>query len=264
MSLIEALVLGLIQGFTEFLPVSSSGHIELAKAIMNVHVSEDVLFTMILHGATVLSTIVIYFTEIRKLVQEGITPSWNDSKKYILLLVVSMIPVFFVGIFLKDALEDFFFGNILAVGISLLFTGGLLSFTYFAKNETAQIGWKSAIGMGIAQAIAVIPGISRSGSTIATGLLMGVKKEEATRFSFLMVLAPILGANLLELLKFDPSTVSDLSIPVIAIGFVTAFIAGVVACKWMINLVKKGKLIYFAVYCIVVGFTAIGYTLFIA
>ncbi|WP_053404658.1 undecaprenyl-diphosphate phosphatase [Persicobacter sp. CCB-QB2] len=257
MSLIEAFILGIVQGLTEFLPVSSSGHIELAKAILGTEVEEDVLFTVILHGATVLSTLVIYFQEIKKLIIEGVQPKWNDSKQYILFLVVSMIPVFFVGMFFKDTLENIFFGNILAVGIALLFTGALLSFTYLSRDFGTKITWSSAIVMGIAQAIAVIPGISRSGSTIATGLLMGVKKEEATRFSFLMVLAPIMGANLLELLKFDPSQSTSLSWPVIIVGFITAFVSGVIACKWMIKLVKKGKLIYFAIYCLLVGTAAI-------
>ena len=195
MSWLEALILGIIQGLTEFLPVSSSGHLELGKAILGVEAKESLIFTVVVHGATVLSTIVVFYKEIIDLFVGFFKFKWNDSTKYIAKIAISMIPVLIVGLFFKDEVEALFAGNILLVGSMLIVTAILLGFTYFAKKNTKSIGFIDSFIIGVAQAFAVIPGISRSGSTIATGILLGNKKELVARFSFLMVLIPIIGAN---------------------------------------------------------------------
>lgn len=265
MSYLEALILGLIQGLTEFLPVSSSGHLELGKTILGVEAKENLTFTVVVHGATVLSTIVIFWKEIVRLITGLFQFKWNFETKYIAMIAVSMIPVGIVGVFFKDEVETLFSGNILLVGSMLIVTGLLLSFTYFAKVNNKDISFKDAFIIGIAQAFAVIPGISRSGSTIATGILLGDKKEEVARFSFLMVLVPIIGANLKDVLDGSfSSSGSSISGMALVIGFTAAFISGLLACKWMIELVKRQKLIYFAVYCFIVGAGAITYSLFFA
>lgn len=256
MSLIEAIILGIIQGLTEFLPVSSSGHLELGKAILGIETTEDVTFTVVVHGATVLSTIVIFWRDILDLLKGLFTFNWNESKKYIAMIVVSSIPVVIVGLFFKEEVESLFTGNVLLVGFMLLLTGALLSFTYYAPKQGGPVTFKKALVIGISQAIAVMPGISRSGSTIATGLLLGVDKTKVARFSFLMVLIPIIGANCKDILDggMADSTVAPLSL---IVGAVAAFISGVAACKWMISIVTKGKLIYFAYYCFIAGTLAI-------
>ena len=261
-STLEAFLLGLVQGITEFLPVSSSGHIELAKKLLGVENNENLTFTVLVHGATVLSTIIVFWKEILSLLTNLLKFEWNKDTKYTLSLVISMVPILIVGLFFKDQLEPFFSGNILLVGCSLLLTAALLSFTHFAKSGTDSVGYKSAFIIGLSQAFAVFPGLSRSGTTIATGLLLGVKKEEVTKFSFLMVLSPIIGANILELSgkSFDAGT-NALSASYLAVGFFTALITGIIACKFMIKVVQKGKLVYFAAYCFIVGLIAIFYSL---
>lgn len=265
MNWLEALILGLVQGLTEFLPVSSSGHLELGKVLLNVEAAEDLTFTVVVHGATVLSTIVVFFREIRILLKGSFQLKWNDETQYILKILVSMIPVLLVGLFLEEYIESFFTGRIVFVGLMLLVTASLLSLAHFLQNKLKQgkIGYRSAFIMGIAQAFATLPGISRSGATIATGLLMGRDKKEVAQFSFLMVLLPIIGANLLKLKDMDIS-VSHSSVGAVPllIGFLAAFISGWAACSWMVNLVKKGKLIWFAVYCLIIGLTAISFGLF--
>ncbi|MBC2606769.1 undecaprenyl-diphosphate phosphatase [Pelagicoccus albus] len=256
MSLLEAIILGIIQGLTEFLPVSSSGHLELGKAILGIETTEDVTFTVVVHGATVLSTIVIFWRDIMDLFRGLFTTSWNESKQYIAMLIISSFPVIFVGLFFKDEVESLFTGNVLLVGCMLLLTGALLSFTYYSPKEGGPVTYKKAIIIGIAQAIAVMPGISRSGSTIATGLLLGVDKKKVARFSFLMVLIPILGANCKEILDGEMANSVVPPIGLIA-GAIAAFLAGVLACKWMIAIVTRGKLIYFAYYCFAAGVIAI-------
>ncbi|MCD6345927.1 MAG: undecaprenyl-diphosphate phosphatase [Bacteroidales bacterium] len=256
----EALILGVIQGLTEFLPVSSSGHLELGKVLLNVDVQQDITFTVVVHGATVLSTLVVFFKEVRDLLKGSLKFRWNDETKYLTKILISMIPVLFVGIFLKDFVENFFGGRIQFVGIMLILTSILLSLTYFLQNRIGEkeIGYKSAFIMGLAQAVATLPGISRSGATIATGMLLGNKKKDVAQFSFLMVLIPILGANIMSMMDYD-SAAADVvvgSIPLL-IGFISAFIAGWIACSWMINIVKRGKLIWFAVYCLIVGLLAV-------
>ncbi len=257
MNWIEALILGLIQGLTEFLPVSSSGHLELGKAILGVEYAENLTFTVVVHGATVLSTIVVFWPTIRDLLLGLFQWKWNDSTKYIAKLLFSMIPVVIIGLLLEDQIESLFAGNVMFVGFMLLITAGLLAFTYYAKDLKKEMGFRQAFIVGIAQALAVLPGISRSGSTIATSLYLGVNKEEAARFSFLMVLIPILGANAKDLISKDFSAMSSPDILPLIIGFVAAFFSGLLACKWMISLVKRGKLIYFAFYCLIIGIIAI-------
>ncbi|MCG8410967.1 MAG: undecaprenyl-diphosphate phosphatase [Bacteroidales bacterium] len=256
MDWLEALILGIIQGLTEFLPVSSSGHLELGKHILGIEYTENLTFTVVVHGATVLSTIIIFWKTIVELFRELFKFKWNESTKYIVKIIISMLPVLVVGLFFKEQIESLFIGNILFVGCMLLITAVLLAFTYYAKEQQKEISFKDSFVIGIAQALAVMPGISRSGATIATGLYLGNKKEFITKFSFLMVLVPIIGANVKDLMDLDIST-HPLSMKPLIIGFVAAFFTGLLACSWMLKIVKKGKLIYFAAYCLVVGAIAI-------
>ncbi len=259
MSWLEALILGIIQGLTEFLPVSSSGHLEIGKQLLNVQATDNLTFTVVVHGATVLSTIVIFRKDIANLFKGLFAFSWNDETQYIFKIAVSMIPIGIVGVFFKDYVEEIFNTDkiLLLVGVMLLITALLLAFTFYAKAKEKDVSFKDAFIIGIAQTIAVMPGISRSGSTIATGLLLGNKREAVARFSFLMVLIPILGENILSVLKDDTTSTGTIGAIPLIIGFLAAFISGLLACKAMINLVKKGKLIYFAIYCAVVGAIAI-------
>ncbi len=257
MTELQALLLGIIQGLTEFLPVSSSGHLEIGHALLGIHNSNNLLFAVIVHSATVLSTIFVFRKDIWILVQEVLKFNWNDGTLYILKIFVSTIPVIILGLFFKDSIEALFGGNIAMVGSMLLVTAVLLLLTHFAKPKEKGISFFHAILIGVAQAMAVLPGISRSGATIATGLLLGNKKEEVTRFSFLMVLIPIIGAFLLDVIGSDLSGGSKIEILPLVVGFVAAFISGLVACKWMIKIVRKGKLIYFAIYCLIIGLIAI-------
>ncbi len=256
MTWIEALLLGIIQGLTEFLPVSSSGHLEIGKTLLGVEVKENMLFTVVVHGATVLSTILVMRKDIIELLLRGITLKKTPQRNFIVCLCVSMIPVLFIGLFFKDQVESLFNGNLLLVGIGLLCTAVLLAFTFYAKPKKREINFLNAFLIGVAQSVAVVPGISRSGATIATGLLAGVNKEKAAKFSFLMVLIPIIGANLKTIYDGDLSQSVSISTFSLLVGFLAAFISGVLACRWMLNVVKKGKLIYFALYCALVGLLA--------
>ncbi len=251
MSWFEALILGLVQGLTEFLPVSSSGHLAIGKALFGIETA-DLRFEIIVHAATVLATIVVFRKEILRLLQGLFKFKLNDETRYILLILLSMIPVFVVGMFFKDKVEALFGEGLVVVGCALLVTALLLFLSEALKRRNAEGGpvtWKSALWMGLAQAIAVIPGLSRSGSTIATGLLCGVKKEEVAQFSFLMVLIPILGEAFLDLVGGDAAASSVGALPLI-VGFIAAFVSGLFACKVMIALVKKAKLKWFALYCV--------------
>ena len=263
MSWFEALILGIIQGLTEFLPVSSSGHLAIGKALFGIETS-DLSFEVIVHTATVLATIVVFRKDIWKLLCGLFKWQLNSETRYILLILVSMIPVFIVGMFFKDYVESIFGSGLLVVGFALLVTAFLLflSETLSARRggEGEKVSWKSALWMGLAQAVAVIPGLSRSGSTIATGLLCGVKKEEVTRFSFLMVLIPILGEAFLDVVGGDFSQSSVGAFPLV-VGFISAFVSGLFACKFMIAMVKKARLRWFALYCAVVGLICIVSTL---
>ena len=262
MSWIEALILGIIQGLTEFLPVSSSGHLELGKQILGVEYSENLTFTVVVHGATVLSTIIVFWKTIIELIKEIFKFQWNDSTKYVVKIIISMIPVVIIGLLFKEQIEGLFTGNILFVGLMLIITAILLAFTYYAKERQKDITFKDSFIIGIAQALAVIPGISRSGATIATGLYLGNKKEFVAKFSFLMVLVPIMAANVKDLLDLDISSQNAVSTTPLVVGFIAAFATGLLACTWMLKIVKRGKLIYFAAYCLIVGSIAIIYSIF--
>jgi undecaprenyl-diphosphatase len=258
MDWLEALVLGIIQGLTEYLPVSSSAHLEIGKYLFGIKGEENIYFSILVHGATVLSTIVVFRKEILQLLQKLFKFKYNKETEYIFKICISMIPVLVVGIFFKDQVKNLFSGENLAfIGTMLIVTAVLLSFTYFFKRDNNKdISYIDAFIIGLAQAIAVIPGISRSGATIATGLLLGNKKNEVATFSFLMVLIPILGENFLDIIGGD-FTGASLSLDVILIGFFSAFLSGLFACKIMLNIVKKGKLIWFAVYCLIIGLISI-------
>lgn len=257
MSTIEAILLGLVQGLTEFLPVSSSGHLLIAKELFGIETS-NLAFEIVVHTATVLSVIICFRKEILHLLQGLFKFKYNEETKYILMICISMIPVFIVGMFFKDAVEGIFSEGLLTVGIALIVTSLLLFLSETIKPIEKPITYKKSFIIGIAQAIAVIPGLSRSGSTIATGLLCGVKKSEVAQFSFLMVLVPILGEAFLSLIggDFDP-VASNISTISLLAGFVTAFVSGLFACKVMIALVKKAKLRWFALYCALVGITSL-------
>lgn len=255
MSTIQAIILGIIQGLTEFLPVSSSGHIELGKAILGIEVKESLEFTIAVHAATVLSTIVVFRKDILELLGGFFKFRMNNETHFIFKILISTIPVLFIGLLFKDQVETLFEGNLLIVGSMLLVTAILLTLSkYLQKATTRPIGYRDSIIIGIAQAIAVLPGLSRSGSTISTGLMLGNHRDEVAKFSFLMVIIPILGAAFLDVVKSDFGTVS---LPSIVAGFIAAFISGYIACSWMVKLVKKGNLIWFAIYCAIVGVIAI-------
>ena len=263
MSWIQALILGIIQGLTEYLPVSSSGHLAIGQALFGLENGESNLtFTVLVHIATILSTVVVLWSEIVWIFKDLFKWKWNEGTKYIVNILISMIPVAIVGFFFKDKVEEVFGSGLLIVGIMLLVTAALLAFSYFAKpRQKENISPVHAFVIGIAQACAVMPGLSRSGSTIATGLLLGNKKEKLAQFSFLMVIPPILGEALLDvkdILEVGFSeAMAGLSPLAAIVGFLSAFIFGCIACKWMINIVKKGKLVWFAVYCAIVGIVAI-------
>lgn len=259
MNWIEALILGLVQGLTEFLPVSSSGHLELGKALLGVDAENNLAFTVVVHGATVLSTIIVFRKDILTLFKDIFQFQWNESTQYIFKIAVSMIPIGIVGVFFKDEVAAIFDNNgiLLLVGCMLLVTATLLAFTYYAKQKEKDISFKDALIIGLAQTFAILPGISRSGATIATGLLLGNKKAEVARFSFLMVLVPIIGENILCLFSGEFTSNGYLEVTPLIVGFFAAFISGLLACSWMIKLVKKGKLIYFAIYCLIIGVIAI-------
>jgi undecaprenyl-diphosphatase len=257
MNELQALLLGIIQGLTEFLPVSSSGHLEIGHALLGIKNTNNLMFAIVVHLATVLSTLVVFRKDIWILVKDLFAFEWNESTRYVSLLVFSAVPVVIVGLLFAEEIEQFFTGNLFFVGSMLLFTASLLTLSYFIKTKEGKITYFRAFIIGIAQAIAVLPGISRSGSTIATGLLLGAKKEEMARFSFLMVLIPILGAAFLDLMKGEFTSNENIGIIPFLVGFAGAFLSGLLACAWMIKIVKKGKLIYFAIYCAVVGLIAI-------
>ena len=255
MGLIEALILGIIQGLTEFLPVSSSGHLEIGSALLQIHASDHLLFSVMVHGATALSTVIVFRKLIWTLIQDVLKFQWNDSTKYLCMLALSMIPVGIVGVFFEDQIEAFFGGKIIFVASMLMITGILLTITHFAGEPKGKITFSKAIIIGIAQAVALLPGISRSGATISTALILGISRDQAARFSFLMVLAPILGATLLKFKDYMEAPVVENSISgsTLAVGFLAALISGILACTWMIKIVNKGKLIYFALYCFIVA-----------
>jgi undecaprenyl-diphosphatase len=265
MSWLEALILGMIQGLTEYLPVSSSGHLAIGSALFGIQGEDNLTFSIVVHVATVLSTLVILWKEVDWIFRGLFKFQMNDETKYVFNILISMIPIGIVGLFFKDKVEEIFGSGLFIVGLMLLVTATLLAFSYYAKPRTKEhISMKDAFIIGLAQACAVLPGLSRSGSTIATGLLLGDKKEKLAQFSFLMVIPPILGEALLDGLKIVKGAAeanAEVSLVALIVGFLSAFVFGCIACKWMIDIVKKGKLIYFAVYCAFVGIATLLYSL---
>jgi undecaprenyl-diphosphatase len=254
----DAVILGIIQGFTEFLPVSSSGHLELGKAILGDNsVPEDsLLFTVVLHFATALSTIVVFRKDIWEIIGNLLKFSWNEETEFTVKILISMIPAVTIGLLFEVQLESFFGGNITFVGIMLLITALLLWLADRSKITEKKVTYSNAFIIGIAQAIAMLPGISRSGATISTSVLLGNDKSKAARFSFLMVIPLIFGKIIRDLLGGE-LFIETTDITSLTLGFIAAFISGLIACTWMIKLVRQSKLTYFSIYCIIVGLIAI-------
>jgi len=262
MDVLDSILLGIIQGLTEFLPVSSSGHLELGKAILgdNSVPEESLLFTVVLHFATALSTIVVFRKDIWSLLKGILKFEWNEDLQFASKIAISMIPAVIVGLFFEEQLEQLFGGNILLVGFMLLITAILLFFADKAKNTNKNVSFWNAFIIGVSQAVAMLPGISRSGATISTSVLLGNDKTKAARFSFLMVVPLIFGKIAKDVLSGDLSLESQ-NFTALSIGFIAAFISGLFACTWMISLVKKSKLTYFAIYCAIVGLIAVIYSI---
>lgn len=262
MTWFEALILGLLQGLTEFLPVSSSGHLELGSALFGLE-EENLTFSIIVHGATFLSVLVVFRYDILQLITGLLRFKWNDETKFVFLLVISAIPVGIVGVVFKTEIEALFSGNILFVGIMLLITSLLLLLTQLAPPQKKEVNIGSAIIIGLAQTLAILPGISRSGATISTALYLGIDREKATRFSFLMVLIPIFGASFFEVMELaaaaEPSATATSSL---LTGAMAAFLSGLLACSWMLKIVRHGKLAYFSIYTAIAGILAIYFGLF--
>ena len=263
MDYLDSLILGVIQGFTEFLPVSSSGHLELGKSLLgdNSLPKESMIFTVVLHFATALSTIVVFRKDIIEIIKELLKFELNSNTQFVFKIIISMIPASLIGVFFETELESLFSNNIVLVGAMLMVTGLLLILADRAHNTSKNVSVKTAFTVGVAQAIAMIPGISRSGATISTAVLLGIDKTKAARFSFLMVIPLIFGKIFKDIfsgeLNYESTQISSL-----AIGFIAAFVSGLLACTWMIRLVKNSQLKYFAYYCAVVGIIAILSTYF--
>lgn len=273
MEWLDALILGVVQGLAEYLPISSSGHLEIFREILGIDLPSDKVlqFDLILHAATVLSTIVVLWPIFSKLCQSFFTFRRDNDFYYVCKILLSCIPVGIVGVFFKETVESFFGGGLTIVGICLLVTALLLSFAHFtgkkadgamvSANKGRDITWLDAFIIGCAQAVAVLPGLSRSGTTIATGIILGDKRDKVASFSFLMVIIPILGEALLDLKDIISTPADQVDTAVgagaLIIGFLASFVVGCCACKWMLNLVKKGKLIWFAAYCVVMGILCI-------
>ena len=263
MDYLDSLILGIIQGLTEFLPVSSSGHLELGKSILgdNSLPKESMIFTVVLHFATALSTIVVFRKDIIEIIKELLKFEWNSNTQFIFKIIISMLPAAFIGVFFETELESLFSNNIVLVGAMLIITGLLLLLADRAQNTSKNVSFKNAFTVGVAQAVAILPGISRSGATISTAVLLGIDKTKAARFSFLMVIPLIFGKIFKDIfsgeLSYENAQITSLSI-----GFIAAFVSGLLACTWMIRLVKNSQLKYFAYYCAVVGIIAILSTYF--
>ncbi|MGB0915878.1 MAG: undecaprenyl-diphosphate phosphatase [Crocinitomicaceae bacterium] len=270
MSFLEAIILGIIQGLTEFLPVSSSGHLELVKAIQGQDLSGEtsMMMTVVLHFATALSTVVVFRKDILEIVQGLFQFKMNDEFKFSMKILLSMIPAAIVGVMFDDILESFFNGQVLLVGCMLILTGLLLFLADRAKNTEKKVSFSNAIVIGVAQAIAILPGISRSGATIGTSVLLGVDRAKAARFSFLMVVPLIFGKIAKDMTSeefrgmISGNVDMGISFGLISVGFIAAFVTGIVACTWMIAIVKRSKLTYFSYYCFIVGLVAIGWAIF--
>ena len=260
MEVLDAIILGIVQGLTEFLPVSSSGHLEIGKAILGDDSipEESLMFTVVLHFATALSTIVVFRKDLWELLRGLLQFKWNDEAKFAVKILISMIPAALVGLLFEEQIEQLFGGILQLVGLMLIVTALLLYFADRAKDTDRGVTFWNALLIGVAQAIAILPGISRSGATISTSVLLGVDKTKAARFSFLMVVPLIFGKIFLDIIGGELSLQSESLIPMSA-GFIAAFIAGLVACTWMIQLVRNSKLTYFAIYCLLVGILALTY-----
>jgi undecaprenyl-diphosphatase len=261
--ILKALILGIVQGLTEFLPVSSSGHIEIANFIMKADYEDksNLLMTVVLHAATALSTIVILRKDILEILKGLFQFQWNEQSQFSLKIILSMIPAVIVGLTMEDFLESLFGGNIMLVGTMLILTAILLFFADKAKNTTKDVSFLNALLIGISQAIAILPGISRSGATISTSVLLGIDRTKAAKFSFLMVVPLIFGKMAKDVMD-GALTQTDIRTSALIVGFIAAFTTGLIACKWMIALVKKSKLIYFSIYCALVGIIGIAYMSF--
>lgn len=261
MDILHAIILGIVQGLTEFLPVSSSGHLEIVKALLNnKNIGEQsMLMTVVLHGATALSTIYIFRNDIIIIIK-GLYSGVKEQVNFSIKIILSMIPAAFVGLFWEDEIEALFGGDLILVGAMLIVTALLLFFADKAKITDKKISFLNAIIIGVSQAIAILPGISRSGATISTSVLLGIDKEKSARFSFLMVVPLILGKISKDIFSGDISFSSSESLPLL-FGFISAFIIGIIACKWMIKIVKNSQLSYFAIYCALIGFSIITYNI---
>ncbi len=259
MSWIEALILGLLQGLTEFLPVSSSGHLELGGVLFGLEDPHNFFtFNIIVHGATFMSVVVVFRRDIISLIINFLRFQWNAEMKFTLLLLASAIPTGIVGLLFEEQIESVFEGRVVFVGLMLLVTATLLFLTRFAPTRKKDVTLKTALVIGLAQTLAILPGISRSGATISTALFFGIERGKAIRFSFLMVLIPIFGANFLKIVRMSETAGSaSMDIAPMIIGAVTAFVAGVIACKWMLSIVRQGNISYFSIYCVLAGITAI-------
>ena len=262
MDYFEAFLLGIVQGLTEFLPISSSGHIEISKVILgsSFDKNEGLLFTIILHFATALSTMFIFRKDIIDVFKGLLTKKWNESKKFSLSILISMIPAVFIGLLYEDFINSLFNGSLILVAAMLYITGLLLFLSDFLKLKKKEITYKNSFIIGLAQAIAILPGISRSGATIATSVIMGIDREKAARFSFIMVIPLIFGSMFKSMIDYD-FDLESFNILSLLIGFISAFITGLFACKWMIRLVKSSKLYYFSIYCWIVGSIIVAYSL---
>ncbi len=264
MNWLEALILGLLQGLTEFLPVSSSGHLELGKVLLNTNIEDDIAFTVLVHAATMLSIILVFYKDLLNLIRHFFRFKWDEEMKFAVKILISMAPVMIVGLLWEDEIEIFFGGQILFVGGMLLVTATVLFLTNYSQEKKGQeVNFWQAFIIGMAQTIAILPGISRSGATIGTALLLGVDKSKATRFSFLMVLLPILGATLIKIKDIGDQGISgNTELFPMVVGFIAAFVSGYAACKWMLSIVRKGKLVYFAFYCMLIGLITIATVIF--
>jgi len=260
---LDSLILGIIQGLTEFLPVSSSGHLELGKSLLgdNSLPKESMIFTVVLHFATALSTIVVFRKDIFEIIKELLKFEWNSNTQFIFKIIISMLPAALIGVFFETELESLFSNNIVLVGAMLIITGLLLLLADRAQNTSKNVSFKNAFTVGVAQALAILPGISRSGATISTAVLLGIDKTKAARFSFLMVIPLIFGKIFKDIFSGELSY-ENAQITSLGIGFITAFVSGLLACTWMIRLVKNSQLKYFAYYCAMVGIIAILSTYF--
>ena len=259
MTWIDAVILGIIQGLTEFLPISSSGHLEIGTVLLGINSTNNLAFALVVHFATCLSTMFVFYKEIFSLMKGFLEFKWNDSTQFILKIIISMIPIGVIGLLFESEIEALFRGNVFLVGCMLILTSVLLFITRYITQASGEVTFGKSLVIGLAQSIAILPGISRSGFTIVMALMLGVSREKAAKFSFLMVLLPITGVSLLKIKEYMefPNSEQEVNTLALFLGFIAAFISGYLSCRWMLKIVKKGKLIYFSIYCFFLGLTAI-------